>query len=44
MFIVNKFFLPFLYSLYLNLHQEHQKKSESESESEIPRMWKPTWQ
>ena len=26
MFIVNKFFLPFLYSLYLNLHQKHQKK------------------
>ena len=26
MFIVNKFFLPFLYSLYLSLHQKHQKK------------------
>ena len=26
MFIVNTFFLPFLYSLYLSLHQKHQKK------------------
>ena len=26
MFIVNKFFLPFLYFLYLSLHQKHQKK------------------
>ena len=26
MFIVNTFFLLFLYSLYLSLHQKHQKK------------------
>ena len=26
MFIVNKYFLLFLYFLYLSLHQQHQKK------------------
>ena len=45
MFIVNEFFLPFLYFLYLSLHQKHQKKvlvcenplgnkSDSDSDSE----------
>ena len=26
MLIVNKFLLPFLYFIYLSLHQKHQKK------------------